>query len=90
MANFCSNCGKRINEDDTFCANCGFQLESEEDNDEDDDDKKICKFCKSKINADAKVCPICRKQLSMSWAEWVLGIILGIILFDIIYTFFVR
>lgn len=88
MAIFCSNCGEKIDENKKFCSNCGAQLNGDNCNDE--SNKKICRFCKSKIDAEAKVCPVCRKQLSMSWAEWILGMILGIIIIDTIYRLFAR
>ena len=28
MANYCNNCGKQINPDDSFCNNCGTDLQS--------------------------------------------------------------
>ena len=88
MASFCGNCGKKVSEDKNFCDNCGKKLK--DDDNKNDGNKKICSFCKSKIDADAKVCPVCKKQLSMSWAEWILGIILGIIIIDTIYRLFAR
>lgn len=44
---------------------------------------KICKYCKSEINANATVCPVCRKGLTFNTNTGVLAVLLIIIGFMI-------
>lgn len=47
---------------------------------------KICKYCKSEIQIDAKVCPNCRKTLNFSIGRVAIGLVIG---FAILYFVFV-
>jgi hypothetical protein len=49
---------------------------------------KICKYCKSEINAKAKVCPVCRKTLNFSIARVLVAILLIFILVPFLYSLF--
>ena len=42
-------------------------------------DKKICKYCKSKIDAKAKICPNCRKKQKSLWKRIVVAAIVIIL-----------
>lgn len=41
---------------------------------------KICKYCQSEINENAKVCPICKKQVVFSIGNVIIGVIIAILL----------
>ena len=57
MANFCSNCGTKIRNEDNFCTNCGTKLKEE---------GNFCINCGTKLEKDDKFCINCGTKIDKS------------------------
>lgn len=62
MANFCTNCGTKIREDDKFCTNCGAEIIK-------DDDSCFCTNCGTKIRKDDKFCTNCGTKIENKYSS---------------------
>ncbi|MCD7726730.1 MAG: zinc ribbon domain-containing protein [Ruminococcus sp.] len=60
MPNYCSNCGAKLGQGNSFCTNCGTAIDSSQNKKNTNAGlSKDCPNCGARIKADASFCPTC-------------------------------
>ena len=67
---FCSNCGKKLNDDAKFCDACGTKVSKNDESDQKEESEflsvsemKKCPYCSAQLQYDAITCPACGQEI---------------------------